>query len=198
MSPRFHARLLRYLGRSQEHLLDKFLNARPSQAAKAVVLASMGRLSEAKEIRDRYVGIESNEDETAWTILVALLEESVSVEDEVTARALMPRLEQLAIKLSTEQSLSVGRLLGAASTLLGSYAAARDFYGQALDVSERVRFRPEVALTRAHLAELLLDHYPDERDAAIKHLDFAITEFREMKMQPALERALGRRGLLKA
>jgi hypothetical protein len=31
-----------------------------------------------------------------------------------------------------------------------------------------------------------------------EHLDFAIAEFRDMKMQPALERALGRRGLLKA
>ena len=34
------------------------------------------------------------------------------------------------------------------------------------------------------IAELLLDHYPEERDAAIEHLDFAIAE-----MQPALERA---------
>ncbi len=36
------------------------------------------------------------------------------------------------------------------------------------------------------------------RDAAIEPLDFAIAEFQDMKMQPALERALGRRGLLKA
>ena len=54
--------------------------------------------------------------------------------------------------------------------------------------------RPELALTGAHLAELLLDHYPDERDAAVEHLDFAFAEFREMKMQPALERVLGCRG----
>ncbi len=40
--------------------------------------------------------------------------------------------------------------------------------------------------------------YPQEHDAAIEHLDFAIAEFQAMKMQPALERALGRRGLLKA
>ena len=32
----------------------------------------------------------------------------------------------------------------------------------------------------------------------IEHLDFAIGEFREMKMQPSLERALSHRGLLKA
>ncbi len=32
----------------------------------------------------------------------------------------------------------------------------------------------------------------------IQHQAFAIAEFQDMKMQPALERALGRRGLLKA
>ena len=36
---------------------------------------------------------------------------------------------------------------------------------------------------------------PDE--AAIEHLDFAIAEFQDMKMQPVLERAPERRGLLK-
>ena len=54
----------------------------------------------------------------------------------------------------------------------------------------KIRFRPEIALTRLELAELLLEHYPDEHDAAIEHLDFAIAELRDMKMQPALERAL--------
>jgi hypothetical protein len=82
--------------------------------------------------------------------------------------------------------------------LLGRPDEARGYYQQAIEVCEKVRFRPELALTRLSLAELLLDHYPDEHDAAIEHLDFAIAEFREMKMQPALERALGRRGLLKA
>jgi hypothetical protein len=31
-----------------------------------------------------------------------------------------------------------------------------------------------------------------------EHLDFAIAEFQDMKMQRTIERALGRRGLLKA
>jgi hypothetical protein len=61
-----------------------------------------------------------------------------------------------------------------------------------------LRFRPEIALIRLDLAELLLEHYPDERAEAIEHLDFAIAELRDMKMQPALERALRHRGLLKA
>ena len=69
---------------------------------------------------------------------------------------------------------------------------------KAIDRCEQAAFRPELAPSRLGLVELLLEHYPDEHDAAIEHLDFAIAEFQAMKMQPALERALGRRGLLKA
>ena len=82
--------------------------------------------------------------------------------------------------------------------VLKTPAESLRYFTQALTVCEKVRFRPAIALIRLDLAELLLDHYPDERDAAIEHLDFAIAELRDMKMQPALERALGRRGLLKA
>ena len=39
---------------------------------------------------------------------------------------------------------------------------------------------------------------PRRRDAAIEHLDFAIAEFQDMETQPALERALGRKGLLES
>jgi hypothetical protein len=92
----------------------------------------------------------------------------------------------------------VGRDLGDAAVLMRRPDAARRYYEIGIDACERGAMRPELALTRAHLAELLLDHYPDEHDAAIEHLDFAIAELRDMKMQPALERALGRRGLLKA
>ena len=44
---------------------------------------------------------------------------------------------------------------------------------------------------------MLPEYYPDQPNAAIEHLDFAIAELRDMKMQPALERALRHRGLLK-
>ena len=42
------------------------------------------------------------------------------------------------------------------------------------------------------------DHYPADRAEALEHLDFAIGEFRDMKMQPSLERALSHRDILKA
>jgi hypothetical protein len=56
----------------------------------------------------------------------------------------------------------------------------------------------EIALTRLQLTELVLEHYPDEKPEALEHLDFAINEFREMKMQPSLERALGHKEILGA
>jgi hypothetical protein len=118
--------------------------------------------------------------------------------DKRTASDVSSRLTPLADTVLHTVGVSVGRLLGEASVLLGEPVEARGYYVQAIEVCEKVRFRPEIALIRLDLAELLLDHYPEEHDAAIEHLDFAIAEFREMKMQPALERALRHRQLLKA
>jgi hypothetical protein len=61
-----------------------------------------------------------------------------------------------------------------------------------------MRFRPEIALTRLQLAELILEHYPQEKSKSIVYLDFAIKEFRDMKMQPYLERVLRHKDILKA
>ena len=40
---------------------------------------------------------------------------------------------------------------------------ARTHYKEALKVATDMRFRPEIALTRLQLAELLLEHCPDEK-----------------------------------
>ncbi len=91
--------------------------------------------------------------------------------------------------------------------LLGDRTAARANYERALDWATKIRFRPEIALTRSELAQLLLSEAEDAtespsaaalRSEAEAHLDFAIEEFRAMKMQPALERALRNKGLLTA
>jgi hypothetical protein len=60
-----------------------------------------------------------------------------------------------------------------------------------------MKFR-KLALTRLQLAELLLQHYPQEKSEVIAHLDFTIKEFREMKMQRSPERALRHKEILKA
>jgi tetratricopeptide (TPR) repeat protein len=93
---------------------------------------------------------------------------------------------------------NISRLLGGAAALRGETDKARGYYQQAIEICEKVRFRPELALTRLELAELVLNHYPDERAEALAHLDFAIAEFRDMKMQPSLERALRHKDVLKA
>jgi len=92
----------------------------------------------------------------------------------------------------------ISRILGDCARILREPRKARAEYEEALGVCEQMSLRPEKALTVLGLAEVLLDHYPEERDDAIEHLDFAIAEFQDMKMQPALERALRHRGLLKA
>ena len=51
-----------------------------------------------------------------------------------------------------------------------------------INVCTEMPFGPELALSRLQLAELLLEHYPNEKKEAVEHLDFAIKEFREMKM----------------
>jgi hypothetical protein len=86
----------------------------------------------------------------------------------------------------------------AVAVMLGKPDDGRKYYQDALKVATDMRFRPEIALTRLQLAELLLEHYPDEKSEALEHLDFAINEFRDMKMQPSLERALRHKEILEA
>jgi hypothetical protein len=64
--------------------------------------------------------------------------------------------------------------------------------------SDRKERKTELELTCLQLAELLLEHYPKDKSEAIAHLDFVIPEFRDMKMQPSLERALRYKEILKA
>jgi DNA-binding NarL/FixJ family response regulator len=74
---------------------------------------------------------------------------------------------------------------------VGDRTAARGYYMKALDSTGKIRFRPELALTHLRLAELLLEEAEDTaRSEGREHLDIAISELRDMKMQPALERAL--------
>ena len=83
----------------------------------------------------------------------------------------------------------VPRHLGGAAALLGRSDEARKYYQEAIKVTTEMPFRPELALTRLQLTELLLEHYPEERAEALEHLDFAISELHEMKMKPSLEKA---------
>jgi len=92
----------------------------------------------------------------------------------------------------------ISRHLGGACALLNRPDDARKYYQKAIKDCSEMRFRPELALTRLRLVKLLLEHYPKERVEALEHLYFAVKEFREMKMQPSLERSLRHKEILKA
>lgn len=132
--------------------------------------------------------------------VVCLLELAVVLHHRAAAALFSPLLAPVAHLMSTRDLdlTCVARHLGAGAALLDDRERARAYYQQALEVCQKVRSRSELALTRLQLAELLLARYPDERAEAMAHLDFAIAEFRGMKMQPALDRALRSKGLLHA
>ena len=178
----------------------------------ALCLAHMGRLAEAKAQLSEYLeqlNLSPEEDDTPAVILATLLETAVLVEDREAASVLAKRLIGN-VALSNSNSLhlvNVARHLGRAAALLGDRTTARANYQRALDWASKIRFRPEIALTRFELAKLLLSEAQDAseshlaealRSEAEEHLDFAIAEFQAMKMAPALEQAFRQKDLLNA
>jgi eukaryotic-like serine/threonine-protein kinase len=127
-----------------------------------------------------------------------LLEAAVLAKDRSVIALARAPLEGLGSYCSDWNVTLYARHLGAGAALLGEVERAYEYYTQALERAAQMHFRPEIALTRLGLAELQLENYPAERSEAIVHLDFAIAEFREMKMQPSLERALRHKEVLKA
>jgi class 3 adenylate cyclase/tetratricopeptide (TPR) repeat protein len=145
--------------------------------------------------------LEPSEDETAASVDMLILQTAILVGHREAAEFLVGRYANSGLHATADLLCVVtcpARHLGAAAAFLGRPDEARTYYAQALDVAGKMRFRPEIALTRLELAELLLAHYPDEKAEALEHLDFAIGELRAMKMQPALERALKQRQAIEA
>jgi len=198
-----------YLGRAADALAriaaspDLFSINGVYSGQRALCLAHVGEAEEARDILHRMLAARdmgSHNDPTPASVLRYLLEAAVVLGETEAAAVLEARMAPLAGLLHTEADMcyNIGRLCGGAAALRGDAGTARGYFLQALEICEKVCFRPEIALTRLELAELLLEHYPDERAAALEHLEFAIGEFREMKMQPSLERALRHKDVLKA
>jgi DNA-binding CsgD family transcriptional regulator len=196
-----------YLGRADAWLaaFDEYARLVPAtlhgdsyahifSASRAVCLAELGRMDEALAvvgpILDEIDPGES-EDESAVARLIMLLQAAIILGHRAAAlglRARLPYLAHLAFSVGGSGSTCVARQLGDAAVLGGDRAAAHAHYLQALEVAGKIRFRPELALTHVRLAELLLDGGDESK--ALEHLDVAIPELRDMKMQPGLEHAL--------
>ncbi|HLF08460.1 MAG TPA: hypothetical protein VI789_03835, partial [Dehalococcoidia bacterium] len=246
-------RALVLLGRADE-ALDKFYGGTSLTAdvQRARLLAYIGRTAEAQAALRRlwadFIERQGELDALGLPNLLSMIDTAVIVGDREVVALLVDRVAPYASHAFSQGALVAfvpARQLGAAAALLGRAEEARAYYLQALEACAKIRFRPEIALTRLQLAELLLDESakPNPLDLrssppqpttavgarsprpgadretqegeetsplrgatlaaalraeALDHLDFAISEFREMKMQPSLERALRHRSLLRA
>jgi hypothetical protein len=165
-------------------------------------LAHVGHLDEARAQLGQDLQRVVISEDTPIRILACLLEAAVLLEEREVADRLLPLLGD--VTAYAYPLTNVARVVGEAAALLGDRAGARAAYQHSLDWATRIRYRPEVALTRLALAELALGEVRaspqpgtgnEELEAGLAHLDFAIAELRAMKMQPALERALRLKGL---
>jgi tetratricopeptide (TPR) repeat protein len=167
-----------------------------------LILAHLGRKEEASEILESNVvrrpGIGTAEDMMPAWFDANFLEAAVLVSHRQAAELLLDRLSAPGLCTVRTGQHCIARLLGGAAALLDRYDEARQHYQEAIKICTDMRLRPEMALTHLQLAELLLEHYPKEKAEALEHLDFAINEFREMKMQPSLERALRHKEIMGA
>jgi tetratricopeptide (TPR) repeat protein len=168
-----------------------------------LVLAHLGRRDVVLEKLDQFVvrrlRIGTPDDFTSVYLDALFLESAVLVGHRQVAELLLKRFAGSSVVTSgIFYPTCIPRHLGGACALLGRYEEARKYYDEAIKVCTDMRFRPELALSRLQLTELLLEHYPNEKKDAIEHLDFCIKEFRDMKMQPSLERALRHKEILKA
>jgi len=198
-----------YLGGAEEYpesilwrVLVEGMNA-PIYRRIALLPALLGQVDEANERLERMIktrpDITSKDDTIQAWIDVTHLEAAVLVKHHQAMELLLKRFANNTLSTTGPNWLTcIARHLGAAAALLGKNDEARDHYKEAIRVTTEMRFRPEFTLTRLQMAELLFDHYPDEKKEALEHLDFAINEFQEMKMKPYLERALRRKEILGA
>ena len=196
-----------YLGRSREFLnsvdsLSEVESRAPLVWSRTIrCLAHDGRLPEALEGLSSFMATYSVLDgDTPAIVMSDLLETAVLLKNEEWAHALSARVASTKFMIvpSDREIRCLGRQLGGAFALLRKPDQARAFYAWALEAATKVQFKPEIALLNLDLAELLLEHYPEERAAAIAHLDSSMPSFRDLKMQSSLERALRHRDLLKA
>ncbi len=158
------------------------------------VLAYLSRYEESREYLDRRM-IRRDELDPAMDLYatwldILFLEAAVLVKHHKAADYLYRKLSYSNLKTTAVWNMtSADRQKGAAAIMLGKIPEAKEHYLEAIRFCAEMPFRLELALSRFELAELQFEHFPDEKAEAIEHLDFAIEEFKEVKMRPSLEKA---------
>jgi len=166
----------------------------PESPASLLMMAHLGKYDEVKERLEYFTNSRKYRDENyAFNPAadVPLLEAAVKVKHRKAVELFLHRLENSKIITTGPwQTTCVHRHTGDGWELLGKTEKARSDYTKALKYASKVQFRPEIALIRFQLAKLLFEHYPADKSEALEHLEFTISEFKEMKMKPSLEKAL--------
>ncbi|HEX9642093.1 MAG TPA: response regulator transcription factor, partial [Candidatus Krumholzibacteria bacterium] len=161
-------------------------------AFKAALLAHAGRFEEAREVArgalSRFAE-KSSAETMAFSFSTLLFEAAVLSGDETATAELLTLLRGDPRRLAKPNLILLPRLEAKAAALLGKRQEARACFREAIEFCEGILYRPERALIRVDLAQLLLDHFPGERTEAMKHLDLAIAELEDMQMAPALAQA---------
>ena len=184
-------RALLHLGRYEEALA---VSAPTSAAIRMLALAHLGRVAEVRAHLDQHVlarpAFGGDQDETQEYMDVFRLEAAVLVRHREAAARLVDRLARgRRVTTGLRAPTCIGRHLGAAAALLGRHEEALAHYQAALGLTQAMRFRPEAALIRLGLVELLVMAFPGRRAEAVEHLNVALSELRAMRMAPALARA---------
>ena len=191
------ARSRLYLGKT-EHLTDEYLYSNAPPRFKAFYLAHLGRKENTIEYLDELLQkrshIDSKEDESWWWWDIIDLESAILVGHRDWAESVLNRFSDSSIQTTgIYYTTCIPRHLGAAAAMLERTDEAKGHYQEAIRVCTEMPFRPDLALSRFQLAALQLQHFPEERIEAQEHLEFAISEFKEMKMKPSLEKAINLR-----
>jgi hypothetical protein len=139
-----------------------------ARATMTLQLGHAGQLADAAlhaaQIREE-IGVDPTWDDTAAAVLAALLEVAVLVEDDEILRIVVPRLEGIRAVTARYVVHPVARFCGCGARLIGDRPTARRALDHALAWATSIRHRPEIALTRLAMAELLLDEPTPRADS---------------------------------
>jgi hypothetical protein len=148
----------------------------------ALALTQLGRIQEARACAESV--FRGNTDHSTIHNLILRLELAIAWQDKLAAAAFAEQLAPVAHLAMVAGGLpSIARLIGAAALVRGDVANRRVYFELSVQRCQQIRFRPELALSRLALAEVLLDHFPREKSQALEHLRAAAAEFELLRMQ---------------
>jgi DNA-binding CsgD family transcriptional regulator len=174
---------------SAELAWSESLDTYSAAYGRAFFLAYLGRAEDAQEQLRRVVPEFLSKPSLAFSFLSMLLEAAAVCGDRESAAALAEHTRGDGRRLAKPFFVLLPRHEAAASALSGDVDGARDSYAEAIAFCERVGYRPELALSRLDLAELLLGLGEPEHAEAGRLLALTLPDLQAMGMTPAAVRA---------